>query len=622
MNKNLKANELKVKSFRGISKEISLDLKDVTILYGVNGTGKSSFVNSIEYLFSGELSFLKKSTINKNKSSINKNFTKNALKIELDFNGDEYIKLSGSKKDYSSAFKDILKNTYVKNASFILNRSKLLKFIEDTQTKRYDAILDLLGIKKLNTFESNFSSTATKFRKDFHDAKKFRENKVKDLSILLVNNDNLEYSECIERVNMILQSNGEERIIPGKTDLNEFMEMLDVSSFMVIQNKLNDFYENFNHIDFLSLSLDLNKIVNDYQVIASDNLKSSQYLLSTLNSSIDYIEFTNTDICPICENNINSSEILSKLRENVSQINSSNDNFNRWKNNVNSLIFKIDSQIRYCEILHEIVKEFSLLTNMNIINFNFDILFELKQDLQEFLEFNRLASDFVDVDFNTIEKELNSIKNQFENYESRQNISELSNLFNALNKIKEITDLKKEIRTLESQFKIAEKTYNIFTKTKEEFINNLIFDIKKDIKRFYNYIHGDEDIGSPDIVLSDSKKIDVYLNSFGENVDSRSFASEGHLDTLGICIFLAFNKKFSNLPLIVLDDVLTTIDVFHKEKIAKLIVDEFSDYQFIITAHNQLWVEQLKDACAQNNSEVIVYELIGWSLDDGPLISV
>ena len=47
----MKAESLVVQSFRGINNEISLDLEDFTILYGENGMGKSSFVNSLEYLF-------------------------------------------------------------------------------------------------------------------------------------------------------------------------------------------------------------------------------------------------------------------------------------------------------------------------------------------------------------------------------------------------------------------------------------------------------------------------------------------------------------------------------------------------------------------------------------------
>lgn len=111
------------------------------------------------------------------------------------------------------------------------------------------------------------------------------------------------------------------------------------------------------------------------------------------------------------------------------------------------------------------------------------------------------------------------------------------------------------------------------------------------------------------------------MDSFGESVDSRSFASEGHLDTLGLCIFLAFNKQFNNLGLMVLDDVLTTVDVTHKEKIANLLLEDFEDFQFIITAHDKLWVDELEELCTKYGRDNVVYEIEEWSLDEGPVIS-
>ena len=102
---------------------------------------------------------------------------------------------------------------------------------------------------------------------------------------------------------------------------------------------------------------------------------------------------------------------------------------------------------------------------------------------------------------------------------------------------------------------------------------------------------------------------------------SRSFASEGHLDTLGLCIFLAFNKQFNNLGLMVLDDVLTTVDAYHKEKIAKLLLKEFEDFQFIITAHDKTWVNELEYLCTEYGKDNVVYEIEDWSLEDGPVIS-
>ena len=71
----------------------------------------------------------------------------------------------------------------------------------------------------------------------------------------------------------------------------------------------------------------------------------------------------------------------------------------------------------------------------------------------------------------------------------------------------------------------------------------------------------------------------------------------------------------------VLDDVLSTVDAYHKERIARLILEEFEDYQFIITAHNKPWVDELESLCLEYNRDNIVYEIEDWSLDEGPVIS-
>ena len=71
----------------------------------------------------------------------------------------------------------------------------------------------------------------------------------------------------------------------------------------------------------------------------------------------------------------------------------------------------------------------------------------------------------------------------------------------------------------------------------------------------------------------------------------------------------------------VLDDVLTTVDASHKEKIAKLLLEEFEDFQFIITAHNKTWVDELEDLCIEYGKDNVVYEIEDWSLEEGPVIS-
>lgn len=712
---NLKAKNLVVQSFRGINDEITLDLEDFTILYGENGMGKSSFVNSLEYLFVQKLEFLARSTIKKS-AYVNENSSKKDVLIELNLDDNEYIRLDGSRKSHSPAFDEILENTFFKNASFVINRSRLLEFIEGSSGDRYKRIMKLLGIKKLdkiqdvlspsikslkqelnfkvNTYEDDLQQledlrySLDSTRQSISNIKEVNDTILKDIELnkkqniedkeklsRLMNKNEDEYNKYINEINELLAEKDLD-LIDLDADIENYKRKLYSADVFNLDGKIEDFNNAYDKLE-LNIGDDLNNVLEEYEHVASDNLKSSRYLIKTLKSSVDYIKFTDSNICPVCSNNIDSENIINELTEKISEINSSNDAYNNWKKNLKILISKIDNETRNIEKLNDLILEINELTNSNIDTIDLTIYSQLKNDLNEFLEFKKHPSDFNSYDFNNFYDEINSIKTNVNNTDLNDEKEEYLNIISKLtdldvfkksdvdveslktqiqqrereieNKTREIQQrkiesenfersiiqLETEIRELENkidnydevlkesenQLIKAEKTFEIFTKTKQEYIDNMLFEIRDDIKYFYDFIHNDDEIMSPDFLLSGAKKIDVHLDSFGESVDSRSFASEGHLDTLGLCIFLAFNKQFNNLGLMVLDDVLTTVDASHKEKIAKLLLEEFEDFQFIITAHNKTWVDELEDLCIEYGKDNVVYEIEDWSLEDGPVIS-
>ena len=711
----MKAENLTVKAFRGINEEISLDLSDFTIIYGENGTGKSSFVNSLEYLFVQKLPFLNRSTIKKS-AFVNQNSKKRDVSIELNLEAGEFIRLKGTKKSHSPVFDDILENPYVKNASFVINRERLLNFIEGTSGNRYKAIMDLLGVKKLdkvqeiispairalkqeldlkvssyerdlNTLEElvntkNAASHSILQMKESNDLylKEIEKSKVQNAEDIekltkLMNKSDEEYQRFVDNINEDLKLKNLE-LIDTQTDLEAYKRKLISSNIFNLDNKIEEFNNEYDKLN-IGLENDLNDVLKEYENVASDNLKSSRYLIKTLQTSMEYIKFTNSDTCPVCNNNIDSISIIDEMNEKITNINSSNDAYRRWLKNLKILMNIIEKEIKQYERLNFIIDEINELVDNNIEYVDFSILNDLKDYLMEFSEFKKQPTDFNIFNFSILYDSVATIKNKVESTNLSQEKEDIEKIIEKLTELNifkqsdiDITSLDKQIKQreaeiqhktreiaqrqveserleqqilkyeeeinkledeidnfdekiqqIEEQVDIAEKTFEVFTETKEEYIDNMLSEIRDDIKYFYDSIHDDDEIMSPDMVVSGAKKIDVQLDSFGENVDSRSFASEGHLDTLGLCIFLAFNKQFNNLSLMVLDDVLSTVDNTHKERIARLLVDEFEDFQFIITAHNKDWVDELEKLCVEAGRENVVYEIEDWSLDEGPIIN-
>lgn len=110
-----------------------------------------------------------------------------------------------------------------------------------------------------------------------------------------------------------------------------------------------------------------------------------------------------------------------------------------------------------------------------------------------------------------------------------------------------------------------------------------------------------------------------------EQEDPRAFNSEGHLDSLGLCVFLAFVKRFnSGFPIIALDDVVSSIDSGHRQRVCDLLFEEFPEAQWFITTHDYIWFEELYAYQVTHglSAKFKNLQILDWSIDEGPRINV
>ena len=642
MNPYYKIDQILVKSFRGISYETSLELKDITILCGENGTGKSSFVNAFEYAFSKKIDHLSRKTIDKEKSTVHRGNDKNDMDIRIHFKNDKVLSLKPPKDD---ELKEILSQEYIKNASFILNRRNLLKFIDGTQSKRYEAIMELCGFKKLIKQQSTLSKSFSDIYKELNNKTEECGAKILDLSNVLVDDDSLSYDESLKELNTLLKKNNLQQI-SANTNVSEYLLEFQVERTNVLKEIIKDFNIYYDNLALESLDKELNHLLNQYDEVVYDNFKSTDDLIPILENSSRFIEANDLEKCPICGSDIDSKIIVPKINVLINDLKDKNHDFTLWKQDINAYLDKLKRVMNILDNLDAMVLDVNEFIGKSV---NADDLMDdfdkIKQTIilylknfsfnKEKLQLEELCSNLLDlinagetIDFDkylfsNIHEKIDILKdNLYDYYELTSDNTELLVIYDALLDLDKINELNSQIKQLKKKYYISKITLETFKDSKEKFINKIINDIKEDIKLFYEYIHGDDEITSPDIQLTDTNFVDVYLRSFGEDVDPRSYASEGHLDSLGLCIFLAFNKEFNEIPFIILDDVISTVDLSHKERIGRLLIEELSDYQLLITTHNSLWANQLKRISNVAKRRAVIYEIISWNLEEGPILSI
>lgn len=139
---------------------------------------------------------------------------------------------------------------------------------------------------------------------------------------------------------------------------------------------------------------------------------------------------------------------------------------------------------------------------------------------------------------------------------------------------------------------------------------------------YYEFIHPGEDISQSNLEIRQVGKGSVEISSsFHGTVEHPLLHfSESHLDTLGLCFFLAARRLEADtnpaFKLLVLDDVVHSVDADHRDRIARLLKEKFSDHQIVIVTHDSIFYQRLRSIFGSS------YEYIyftNWSLEGGPV---
>lgn len=651
---DLKIKELEIKAFRGIKHEdLELDSKSLVLL-GENGTGKSSIVQAIEYLLTSELSaFTGEGTGDLNANDVMPFFgtDKSELSVKTTFNNDLAIERNMKGFYASDEIKSQIKP--LSNGANILNRKKLLNYVDSIPSTRYNKIGKMFGFNYIDQIGQIFNKECNSLENTLTGKKYDYTNSLKTLSKRLDLDFNLrykkntkknkvlnyesskgQYEKCIEELNKRID--GKFPLLESDTNVEEYLK--DLQETLNSNNKRHvktilDTIKNMGNLD--SKEEELDQIIKKYELFYLDSAKNASLLLNLLDESREYIQANNSSICPVCKSDIDAKKVCEDIDSEINELKKNLGSIEALKEETYEFIYYLDNIIDNLSFIERQIDLIDDEDNEKILNShreNIESLEKLESDLKSLINFEISANDVENSLSMSHSKLIDLSKHLESNYlkEDDEYQETLDLLNQCLVTLISLNKTQKDIDSLEKELEVAKIVDKIYQKEKIKYISNTLEKLTDRINEYYAFIHKDDGIKNPRFEVSGATGLKLRMDSFNKESDPREYSSEGHLDTLGLCITLAFIKENSSVPIIVLDDIIATVDSSHKERIARLLLDEFKDYQLIITTHNKMWFNQIRHLVkarqkhSKQEGEYKDYQFVeikSWNIDEGPYLS-
>lgn len=640
-----KIKKISITGLRGVQKTMELPLSEKSILlYGDNGTGKSSISDSVEWFFNDSVSHLSGSEIELKDAMRNANLnTTDVSSVEMDFSKTTFSsdKTLASKKgklvtDYSNSsteFDEYIEKT--KSENLVLRYQFLTDFIDKTKGDKLKSLSDVIGFAEVNktkeVLKKAYNSIKSEIKNQNYEA---QINTQKEIQIQKIGATIGVEKDLFEKLNEIITPLKLGVTIKSFKDIDAVLKLLQAPANTKVLNELR-FLENCKNTliilksesellssEYEKYYLEFNKIADDVQGIMQ------VFFAELLKAGSTVIEKYHADeTCPLCLQPKEKKELLKDIQRRLKEIEESSKKkavFDLAKQTITKFsaerIKRLDilrSDAHYNEKAFEPIKK---AIDDLVIKFS---AYE-KAGNEKVTSGNKISDvkglKLKDSDFTIIDSLTSKIVVIQTALSKDNNAVTYSNISSAKEAFQRIKKFEKEKKVLEEQRASMEIIYNEFVKKQKEGLENFIATFSGKINEFYQFMNPGEQFQELKIVTigeeDELNGITIQYKYNGSWVSPpQKYFSESHLNCFGLSFFLAsviaFNKENKFL---FLDDVISSFDSNHRIRFANLLFEKFADYQIILLTHENEWYQYVSQL-AKRKSWLI--NEIKWSDTDG-----
>ena len=158
------------------------------------------------------------------------------------------------------------------------------------------------------------------------------------------------------------------------------------------------------------------------------------------------------------------------------------------------------------------------------------------------------------------------------------------------------------VQVFEKQILSLTTVFDRFVAVQNAALQTVLDKISADVRTYYAALHPGENVDNVRLTVVGEDGIEFEYQFHGKTTyPPMKYLSESHLNSLGICLFLASAKLFNTTTrFLVLDDIVTSFDLGHRRRLLRLIKEQFGDWQILLLTHERFWFEMTQKELVQS----------------------
>ncbi len=182
--------------------------------------------------------------------------------------------------------------------------------------------------------------------------------------------------------------------------------------------------------------------------------------------------------------------------------------------------------------------------------------------------------------------------------EPKSATSNVDFLVRADDRYQDLVEKEQALQKVEAVQQMLVSIEDHFLETRSRVLTEAFSEIREKFEGYYEEMHKDAEAEDFSAVLQPTDTGVRFEPAFYDEGHHNPSAihSEGHRDSMGLALFLAMSDVGGEgIDILLLDDVIMSIDSDHRSNIASLLADEIADrYQIVLTTHDKTWDRHLK----------------------------